>query len=172
MVSEGAFVVHVARLRRTVGTRWHVERSGPVAGLSVTASAVPDDAEVTADVTLESVAGGISVLGVVAAPWGGLCRRCLVPTSGTIRVPVRELYTQGGDGDDTYPLRADVVDLEPLVRDAVVLELPVAPLCSEGCKGLCPACGANWNEGPCSCAAPPDPRWAALDALRRSDAGP
>ncbi len=59
------------------------------------------------------------------------------------------------------------VDLAPLVRDAVLLGLPPAPLCEEGCLGLCPVCGANRNEARCSCdASPPDPRWAALDALR------
>jgi len=170
-MSDGPFVVHVARLRRTVGARLPVVCTGPVAGLWVTAAGVPEDAEVTADVTLESVVGGISVVGVVSAPWAGSCRRCLAPTSGVVRVPVRELYTQGGDGGETYPLHADMVDLEPLVRDGVVLELPVAPLCGADCKGLCPSCGANWNEGPCRCEAPPDPRWAALDALRGSDTG-
>ena len=166
------FVVHAARLRRSAGTRWPVVRSGPLADLSVSSSAVPNGAETTAEVTLESVAGGISVLGTVAAPWVGSCRRCLAPTSGTVRVPVRELYTAGGDGDETYPLPGDEVDLEPLVHDAVLLALPVAPLCRPDCAGLCPSCGANWNDGPCSCEAPPDPRWAALDALRTSEVGP
>jgi uncharacterized protein len=78
---------------------------------------------------------------------------------------VRELYTRGGDGDETYRLDGDEVDLEPLVHDAVLLELPQAPLCRPDCLGLCPTCGANRNLDPCTCAAPRDPRWAALDAL-------
>ncbi len=171
-MSDRPLLVHVARLRRTVGSRWQVERSGPIADLSVSGSSVPDGAETAAVVTLESVAGGISVVGSVEAPWIGVCRRCLTPTSGVVRVPVRELYTRGGDGDETYPLRGDDVDLEPLAHDAVLLELPVTPLCDPACKGLCPSCGANWNEGSCSCQAPTDPRWAALDVLRGGEAGP
>jgi uncharacterized protein len=58
------------------------------------------------------------------------------------------------------------LDLESLARDAVMLELPLAPLCSEDCLGLCPQCGANRNETSCTCVIAGDPRWSALDALR------
>jgi uncharacterized protein len=102
----------------------------------------------------------------VIAPWAGECRRCLAPASGVLELPVRELYTEDGDGDETYPLADDEVDLEPLVRDAVLLELPRAPLCRPNCLGLCPTCGANRNEEACGCEAPRDPRWGALDVLR------
>jgi uncharacterized protein len=68
--------------------------------------------------------------------------------------------------DELYPIVDDTIDLGPLVRDAIVLELPMAPLCREDCRGLCPQCGADRNEGDCSCAAPKDPRWANLDVLR------
>jgi uncharacterized protein len=79
---------------------------------------------------------------------------------------VRELFTRDGDPEETYPLGDDHIDLEPMVHDAVLLELPPAPLCRPDCAGLCPWCGANRNLAPCSCVAPSDPRWAALDALR------
>ena len=120
---------------------------------------------------LESVLGGVSVTGTVSAPWTGACRRCLAAASGVLDCPVRELYTEDGDGDETYPLDDDDVDLEPLVRDAVLLELPLAPLCRPDCRGLCPICGADRNVEPCDCEAPPDPRWAALDVLRLPRAG-
>jgi uncharacterized protein len=55
--------------------------------------------------------------------------------------------------------------LRPLVRDALLLELPLAPLCREDCRGLCAHCGADLNDGPCDCAPPRDPRWDALDVL-------
>ena len=163
------FVVHVARLRRVTGSRWEVARRGVVEGLECSGSAVSPGEPVSAEVTLESVLGGVSVTGTVTAPWAGVCRRCLAPAAGTIVVPVRELYTEGGDGDDTYPLDGDDLDLEPLVHDAVLLELPQAPLCRPDCGGLCPLCGANRNEGDCGCRPEPDPRWAALDALRSRD---
>jgi uncharacterized protein len=170
-MSRRPFVVHVAKLRRVPGTRWHELRRGKIEGLACSGSAVPEGSEVEADVTLESVAGAVSVVGSVSACWTGECRRCLSPASGTVRVQVLEHYTEDGDGSDTYPFVGDDVDLESMVHDAVVLELPQAPLCSETCKGLCPACGANHNHESCSCEpAVGDPRWEVLGTLRIADA--
>ena len=165
-MSTRPFVVHVAKLRQVPGTRWHERRQGVIEGLDCSGSAVPEGALLVADVTLESALGGVAVGGTVEAPWEGACRRCLEPASGVLDVAVRELYTQGGDGEETYPLAEDELDLEPLVHDAVLLELPQAPLCRPDCLGLCPQCGANRNVEPCACVEPRDPRWAALDVLR------
>jgi uncharacterized protein len=160
------FVVHVARLRRQLGSRVNQTCVGPMEGLDCSGSAVPEGSDVEADVTLEAVSGGISVTGTVRAPWVGTCRRCLAPAAGTLNIKVRELYTADGDGEDTYPLRDDVVDLAPLVHDAVLLDLPQVPLCRPDCKGLCPHCGASLEDGDCGCTVPTDQRWAALDVLR------
>jgi uncharacterized protein len=169
MTTHRPFVVHVAKLRRAIGTRWNELRQGSIEGLDCSGSAVPPEESPVADVVLESVLGGVSVTGTVSTTWTGACRRCLTPASGVLRLPVRELYTEGGDGEETYPLVNDEVDLEPLVRDAVLLELPQAPLCRPDCLGLCPFCGVNRNEEVCGCEPPPDPRWGALDALRMSE---
>ena len=168
--SARPFVVHAARLRRSVGTRQHELRRGVVEELACAGSGVPDGAEVEADVVLESVVGGLSVAGTVRAPWVGTCRRCLEPAGGVLELRVREHFTEGGDGEETYPLHDGDVDLEPMVRDAVLLELPQAPLCRPDCRGLCPVCGANRNLDPCHCQPPADDRWAALDVLRVPDA--
>ncbi len=133
------FLVHAARLRRTVGTRWHEVRRGTIEDLACSGSAVPPGSEVEVDVVLESVVGGVSVAGAVRARWAGSCRRCLAPAGGMLAVSVLEHYTKGGDGEETYPLHDGDVDLEPLVRDALLLELPPAPLCRAGCLGLCRA---------------------------------
>ena len=71
--------------------------------------------------------------------------------------------------EDTYPLEGDQLDLRPLVRDALLLELPLAPLCREDCRGLCAECGADLNLGPCQCRPALDARWRALDALRAAE---
>ena len=69
--------------------------------------------------------------------------------------------------EETYPLVDDQIDLEQPLRDLVVPDLPIVPLCDPDCLGLCPSCGANRNEGHCGCDATlPDPRW---DALRNLD---
>src|SRR5207302_11514852 len=115
----------------------------------------------------EHADGGIVVRATVDAPWQGECRRCLLPASGTVHADVRELYERASDGEETYPLSGDQLDLAPLARDAVLLDLPLAPVCTDDCQGLCPECGANRNDGDCGHSeVPTDPRWAALDALR------
>jgi uncharacterized protein len=164
----GSFVVPLAELRRTLGSRRHLVLEGRVRDLACSGSAVPEAALLRADVFVEAILGGVSVDGTVESPWEGECRRCLSSAGGALALEVHEVYTEGGDGDETYPLGGDEVDLEPLVRDAVLLELPQAPLCSPTCLGLCPTCGKNLNEGPCGCERPQDPRWQSLDALRET----
>jgi len=168
-MTASPFLVHVARLRRSLGTRSHERMSAPIPGLEITGSRVPEDSDVSVDVRLESVAGGVEASGTVEAPWVGACRRCLEVAKGTLVVKVRELYTEDGDGQETYPLVNDTVDLEVLAHDALLLELPPAPLCRPDCLGICPMCGADRNTEACECVPAPDPRFAVLDALRITD---
>jgi uncharacterized protein len=163
------FVVSLAALRRAGGRREEV-RHGPIPGLQVGDSLVPAGEDVVVDAIVELVPGGVVVSGTVRAPFVSECRRCLGPVRGTLTAEVREVYQADvapDDAEEIYPLSGDQLDLEPLARDAVLLELPLAPLCDEGCRGLCPTCGANLNEGSCNCPAARDPRWTGLDALRR-----
>jgi uncharacterized protein len=88
---------------------------------------------------------------------------------GTLEGTVREVFEDPFEEGETYPLAHDEIDLEPLARETVVLELPQAPLCREDCLGLCPHCGVDRNEGTCSCEPPRDPRWSVLDELRTTD---
>ena len=140
-------------------------------------ASVPDDADVEVSVELSSYPGGVMAAGTVSAPWKGECRRCGGPVGGRLAVGVRERFEPGTaagvtrDDGDAYELGDDVVDLEPLARDALLLELPLAPLCADACRGLCPRCGADLNAGDCSCPADVDPRWSALDQLRRPQGG-
>ncbi|MHB8465694.1 MAG: YceD family protein, partial [Acidimicrobiales bacterium] len=128
---------------------------------------VPDDAPIELDLTLEAVEGGIVVAGTIGATWIGECRRCLGAVRGDLTASVEEIYVREPEEGETYPIDGDHIDLEPLAREAVVLALPLAPLCRPDCQGLCPTCGADRNDGPCACPAEEgDPRWAALDALR------
>jgi uncharacterized protein len=167
VVPARPFLVSVTALRKSPGSVQRERRCAPMVGLEVTSARVPTHEEVCVEVDLESVHGGIMAHGFVTARWEGECRRCLGTATGELRTEVRELFEPGSDEEETYRLRGEQLDLEPLARDAVVLELPHAPLCAEACKGLCPTCGANRNEAGCQCESiPVDPRWAALDVLR------
>lgn len=98
------------------------------------------------------------------------CRRCLAPVSVDIDADVRVLFTEDATSDDpsayVIPPGATELDLHPAVREELILAVPAYVVCREDCRGLCPRCGTDLNEGPCACRSEPDPRWAALDALR------
>src|SRR5690606_18096942 len=116
--------------------------------------------------------------GEVEATAEGECARCLAPVEDALRVRVQELYAYEGsvteettDADEILRLQGDLLDLEPTVRDALVLAMPVTPLCRPDCPGLCAECGVPWDELPDDHRHETvDPRWAALEKLRSVDA--
>ncbi|EFC79569.1 metal-binding protein [Frankia sp. CcI49] len=138
---------------------------------------VPEGAAVRLDLRLESVMEGVLVSGVVTAPLAGECARCLEEVTDTTSVDIRELFyyperaVETEDEGDTCVLVEDHVDIEPVVRDAVVLSLPLSPLCRPDCAGLCVDCGARLDEvGPDHSHTRQDPRWAALSGLAQDPA--
>ncbi|MGH9080084.1 MAG: YceD family protein [Acidimicrobiales bacterium] len=159
----------MAALRRNIGaSRLEVCR-GTIEGLGAVSVSVPEGAPVVVEVTLSSYRGGIAARGTASAPWVGECRRCGGGVASEVAAVLHERFTPEGATDqdeDAYPMIGDEVDLEPMARDAVLLELPLAPLCSPDCRGLCPRCGTNWNSTTCDCAPVGDPRWSVLDVLR------
>lgn len=145
--------------------RVHVDE--PLEGLSTELAGVPEERPVDVDVQLESVVEGIYVAGRVSGRMRLHCARCLRSFEEDFRLDVAELYAREPDEEqDEYALGEGVVDLEPMVRDAVVLAMPFAPVCREGCRGLCERCGGDRNLGECDCGPRVDPRWAALESLK------
>ena len=138
---------------------------------------VPAGAALHLDLRLESVSEGVLVSGTVTAPVEGECGRCLRPISDTADVAIQELYAYANsateettDEDEVGRLQGDLIDLEPVVRDAVVLALPSHPLCREDCPGLCPDCGTPLDELPADHGHDDvDPRWAALTRLKTEE---
>jgi uncharacterized protein len=167
LVPVGALLRHPGTTRE-VSFRATFDRDGQLAATWPGAAEVVPGADVEVRLTLTSYLGGVEATGVLLAPWRASCRRCAGDVEGVLEARVTERFSPGAgpDDDDAYPLADETVDLTPLVRDAVVLELPLAPLCRDGCAGLCPTCGADRNLAPCTCQENPDPRWATLDALR------
>ena len=170
MKPGGALTIGVADLLRRPGNHREEHLEAVLGELAVAGSRVPDGAPIVIDVRLESVNEGIVVRGGVEAPWIGECRRCLRPIESTVRADVYEVFEDEPVEGETNKLDVDRIDLEPVAREAVLLELPLAPLCQEDCAGLCPECGADRNERDCGHALEVrDDRWAALDELRFDD---
>lgn len=170
MKTSGGLSLGVADLLRRPGNHREEHLEAVLGGLQVVGSKVPEGAPIEIDVRLESVNDAVVVKGSVQAPWTGECRRCLRPIESRLRVDVYEVFEDEPVDGETRKLEIDRIDLEPMAREAVLLELPLAPLCQEDCAGLCPECGADRNAGDCGhVMATGDNRWAALDELRFDD---
>lgn len=153
-------------LRRRPGTQRDVRVATPLPGLAITSAKVPDEADLVVDATLESIDGAITVSGTVQVPWTAECRRCLDDVGGVLTVELSEVFEVRPIDGETYPIDGDEVDLEPVVRDAALLHLPLAPLCRPDCPGPAPDMFPALVEGGQEPEPSRDPRWAALDELR------
>ncbi|GAA2162779.1 YceD family protein [Actinomadura napierensis] len=132
---------------------------------------VPEGAAIELDLRLEAVLEGVLVTGTATVPLEGECGRCLDPIASSFEADFQELFVypdtrSGGNAeDDELRLEDDLIDLEPVLRDAVLLALPLSPLCRDDCPGLCAECGARLADDPDHHHDVADPRWAALQDL-------
>jgi uncharacterized metal-binding protein YceD (DUF177 family) len=163
--------VDLRELGRRPGSLHELDRTAPAPGdWRVELLGVPEGAEVALHLRLEAVVEGVLVTGDLDVPVVGSCARCLEPIEDTFSLGVQELYAYPGstteatsEEDEVRRLEGDILDLGPLVRDTVVLSLPLAPVCTPDCAGLCVDCGQRLDD------LPPDhthevvdARWAAL----------
>src|SRR3954468_9518456 len=163
--------VDLRELGRRAGSLQELDRTLPAPdGWRVELIGVPEGAEVSLHLRLESVMEGVLVTGEVDVPLVGSCARCLEPIEDTLELDVQELFAYSGstteatsEEDEVRRVNGDFIDLEPMVRDACARSPPRAPVCSDGCAVLCVDCGERLD------ALPPDhtpevvaPRWAGI----------
>lgn len=169
---RGPLVFDTRELGRRAGSMRRVERalSAPP-GLAVEVVGVPEGATMHLSLRLEAVMEGVLVTGSARAALAGECVRCLDPLEDEVVAEFCELYAYDDSDADDEALRlvGDLIDLEAPVRDAVVLALPLTPLCAPGCPGLCPECGVKLSDDPAHGHETADPRWAALKGLLTDD---
>ena len=172
------FVFDVREVGRRAGSARDYRRSVPApAGLGLDLVGVPEQASIELDLRLESVTEGVLVTGTVTAPIRGECGRCLEPIHDELGVDVCELFAwpnsvtdETTEQDEVHRIDGDHLDVEPVVRDLVVLGLPWTPLCRPDCAGLCPTCGQRLDDLPAGHTHEQlDPRWAALAAYATPD---
>ena len=146
---------------------------------------VPELGDVSADqgkaeqplagaIRLMHTTDGVLVQGDLAGEVSLQCSRCLEPVSVPLKVRVEETFVPTVDvlsGQNMRPAEEDqalwidehhILDLSEVLRQDVLVALPMHPLCRADCRGLCSICGQNLNEGTCDCTQEPDPRWARL----------
>ncbi|MGH2786612.1 MAG: YceD family protein [Actinomycetota bacterium] len=161
--------VSVAELLGRPGAFRDIELSAPLPGVGVELARLTDD-PIGARLRVQSVVEGILVTGRVEGATEVRCARCLTGLGSGVELEVCELFIAPGHedpADDSYRVAGSEIHLEPMLRDAIALALPLHPLCRRDCKGICARCGAALNDGECDCREDgTDPRWAPLDALR------
>ncbi|WP_267715338.1 YceD family protein [Streptomyces sp. CoH17] len=145
---------------------------------------VPEGAPVELDLRLESVMEGVLVTGTARARAQGECVRCLEPLGQQLEADFQELFSypdaddrgrpvaepgdDAEDDEDRFFVEDGLIGLEPVLRDAVVLALPMQPVCQEDCPGLCSQCGVRLADDPDHHHDAVDIRWAALQGLAGS----
>lgn len=168
----------VSRLGRRPGSMTTVtETVASPSRIGLDLVAIDKDAPVELDLRLESVSEGVLVTGTVSAPTVGVCSRCLTPITGTVSIDLTELFAypdsateETTEEDEVGRVVDDTVDLEQPIVDAVGLELPLSPVCSPDCPGLCQHCGVALADAePGHSHEVIDPRWAKLADLEVAD---
>ena len=171
-------VLDVRELGRRAGAMMTIRRDVPApADLVNPMIGIPAGSDLAVDVMAESVIEGVLISGTVHGKAQGSCSRCLEPIAVPLMVEVQELFQyadrEGADQDEELPtFEDDLIDLEPTIRDAVVLALPLAPVCAEDCQGLCSECGVVIADNPGHHHDQTDPRWAALSTLFTEETEP
>jgi uncharacterized protein len=177
--ARNPLVINTRDLTRQPGTMQEISRTVEAPStIGTDIIAIPSGSPLKVDARLESVVEGILVSGSVRATATGACVRCLEPATYPVDVSFQELFAYADraahhhevargtdDDDDVYELVGDLVDLEPVLRDAVVPSLPFQPVCRDDCPGLCSECGAPLADDPDHHHETFDPRWASLTAL-------
>lgn len=179
--ARNPLVIDTRELVRRPGTMQELTRTvrAPEA-IGTEVIAISADAPLELEIRLESVVEGILVSGSVHATATGACVRCLEPATYPVDVSFQELFAYADraahhrevaddshqhDEDEVHVLEGDLIDLEPVLRDAVVPALPFQPVCRDDCPGLCPECGARLADDPDHHHETIDPRWATLTGL-------
>lgn len=166
-----SLVVDITPLKRQPDTPRSVELRWPAPDDLGLASAEIRAVEIGIDLQLEIAGDQLIAQGAIDIDWRGPCRRCLEDQTDTTPVEIREIFQKVPIEGETYHLDEDDVDLEPMVRETVLLNLPVAPLCRQDCAGPDPErFPTSVVQDPDPDEPPPaDPRWGALSELKFDD---
>jgi uncharacterized protein len=163
-------VIDTHELTRRAGSQREVTFTAPApADLGIDVIGVPEGDPIQFDLRLEAVVEGVLVTGSASGRLVGECARCLIDVEDEFLADVQELYVypdREAEPDEASRMEGDLIDLEPALRDQVVLALPFQPLCADDCAGLCPECGVRLSDEPGHKHEDgADPRWSALSGL-------
>jgi uncharacterized protein len=175
-------VLDTRELNRRPGTMQELQRTVTLPDdLGTDVISITAGSPVDVEVRLESVVEGVLVTGSVSGTATGACVRCLDPVELVVDGSFQELFAYAdraahhhevgadSDEDEVHELVGDLIDLEPVLRDAVVPTLPFKPVCRPDCPGLCSECGMRLAEDPDHQHEVIDPRWSSLSGLLGND---
>ncbi len=169
----GPLAVDITRLGRRPGAMVTLRKTVPSPSrIGLDMIAIEAGAPLELDLQIQSVSEGVLVTGTVTAPTAGECSRCLTTLESHVQVRLTELFAYPDstteattEEDEVGHIVDDTIDLEQSIRDAVGLELPFSPVCTQDCPGLCPDCGVSLAAEPGHHHDRIDPRWAKLAGM-------
>ncbi len=169
-------VINTHELGRRPGSMRTLRLTVPApTDLGIELLGVPAGSPVEVQLRLESVMEGVLASGLARVTLAGECARCLDLIDDELEVQLQELYVypeSDAEEDEASRLDGELLDLEPVLRDSVVLALPFQPVCEQDCPGLCVECGARLSDDPGHAHDESvDPRWAALSGLKTTETG-
>ena len=171
-VPTSPWVISTRELGRSPGVMCRYRRQIPApADFKLEIIGVAEGRPIQLRLRFESAIEGVFVSGSADVEVVGECARCLEPLSYPLTVSFGELFAYPDsvtdattEPDEVSRVVDEMVDVEDLVRDAVLLALPLAPLCRDDCRGLCPDCGERWVDLDLGHSHETlDARWAALE---------
>ncbi len=171
---RSGLVFNIHELGRRVGSMREIRETASAGeGIGIDVIGVPTGSDIDLDLRFQSVMEGVLVTGVAELLLRGECVRCLETFESIDSFDIQELFLYPDkelDDDEACRVEGELIDLEPVLRDSVVLDLPFAPLCRPDCAGLCVECGANLNQNPeHGHDEATDPRWSGLSGWATED---
>ncbi len=144
------FSITELRVHKTLQKK---DRLDPAVVLGPAPDMITFASPILAEVKAELLEAEVLISGTVQADLRCACSRCLTE----YMLPLKTTFRQSSVATE------EPVDALPFIKEAVLLDLPLKTLCRESCQGLCPTCGVNRNEAPCTCESKKEsPRWTAL----------
>ncbi len=165
-VTESPLILRAGVLQRYLSSREIYRAETFLSDVSVVDTRIDPKEPIVFRGTLAPIHNGVLVAGALSATWVADCRRCNTEVRHEIHWDFSELFATEPTEGESYPLGDESIDLQAMVRDQAILQLPLAPVCRDECAGICSSCGADRNSESCSCGdGATDPRWDVLNDL-------
>lgn len=151
------FAINLERIAGVKGASLSVDLEWTPEGIDLGRAGAKLLGEVGFKGTVSNIGSAYTLMGTMKARYSAECDRCLAAFVRDVELPLVRVFSDGTgeldgvDGDDVEPMSGNIIELAQHIREEIILSMPIRLLCKDGCKGICPGCGADLNTGECIC---------------------